>query len=149
MPRKSHEDALGVIGAETVIGTGVVVHGNLTGNSDIIIDGTLDGSVSTTGDVTIGMNGQIKANVTATNITIAGTMVGNIKASGQVLIRETGNVHGDIRSEGLAITTGGVFVGNSTMETVSTLSEHNPLIGDDNVDTLKSNPKQRPRNREP
>ena len=130
MPRKSHEDVLGVIGAETVIGTGVVVRGNLTGSSDIVIDGNLDGTISTTGDVTIGMNAQVKANLTASNVTVAGNLVGNITASGQASIRETGNVHGDIRSSGLAITAGGIFVGQSTMDASAGLTDENPLIGD-------------------
>jgi cytoskeletal protein CcmA (bactofilin family) len=130
MPRKSHEDVLGVIGAETVIGTGVVVRGNLTGSADIIVDGNLDGNISTTGDVTIGMNAQVKANVNAANVTVAGNLIGDITATGQASIRETGNVQGDIRSSGLAITTGGIFVGRSIMEVSTGLGADNPLIGD-------------------
>jgi cytoskeletal protein CcmA (bactofilin family) len=131
MARKSHEDVLGVIGAETVIGSGVVVRGNLTGSSDIVIDGNLEGTISTTGDVTVGMNAQVKANVTGANVTVAGNLVGDITASGQASIRETGNVKGDIRSGGLAITAGGIFVGRSIMEATSGLGgSQNPLIGD-------------------
>jgi cytoskeletal protein CcmA (bactofilin family) len=126
-----------------------VVRGNLTGSSDIVIDGNLDGTISTTGDVTIGMNAQVKANVTATNITIAGNLVGDINASGQASIRETGNVHGDIRSNGLAITSGGIFVGRSLMEANANLSSgQNPLIGDGRDEDQDAAPKHR-HHREP
>jgi cytoskeletal protein CcmA (bactofilin family) len=117
MPRKSHEDALGVAGAETVIGTGVVVHGNLRSESDISIDGTLTGEITTDGDVTIGVNARIKANIRATNVAIAGTLHGNITAGGETTIRETGHVEGDIKAGGLAIASGGIFIGRSIMET--------------------------------
>ena len=155
MARKSHDDALGVIGAETIIGAGVTVHGNLSGSSDIVIDGTLEGSVTTSGDVTIGMNAQIKASVTAMNVTIAGTLIGDVKASGQASIRETGNVTGDVRSAGLAISTGGIFVGRSIMDPPTDRIANNPLIGqesdtnDESIDGLKSGSNKRQHHREP
>jgi cytoskeletal protein CcmA (bactofilin family) len=116
MARKSHDDALGVAGAETIIGTGVIVRGNLNSQADIIVDGILEGSIKTSGNVTIGVNAQIKANIYATNTTIAGTVLGNIEAEGETSILETGHVEGDISSTGLAIASGGVFIGKSVME---------------------------------
>src|SRR5207248_1734340 len=89
---------------------------NLTSESDIIIDGVLEGSIKTAGNVTLGINANVKANVTATNVTVAGTLKGNITASGEAEIRETGHVEGDIASSGLAISSGGVFAGRSVME---------------------------------
>jgi cytoskeletal protein CcmA (bactofilin family) len=116
MARRSHDDALGVVGAETIIGSGVVVHGNVTSEADIIIDGTLDGSIKTSGNLTIGVNAHVKANVEATNVTVAGTLNGNIAASGEAAIAESGHVKGDIHSIGLSIASGGVFSGRSIME---------------------------------
>jgi cytoskeletal protein CcmA (bactofilin family) len=116
MARRAHDDALGVSGAETIIGAGVVVHGNLTGEADIFIDGHLEGNIKTAGDVTVGINASIKANIEATNVTVAGSLTGNIAASGDTTIRETGHVQGDIKSSGLAIASGGVFIGRSLME---------------------------------
>ncbi|HVQ43559.1 MAG TPA: polymer-forming cytoskeletal protein [Candidatus Saccharimonadia bacterium] len=118
MARKSHDDALGVAGGETIIGAGVTVHGTLNSDADITIDGSLDGTITTAGDLTIGVNGRITADVTATNITILGHLKGNITATGEASIRETGQVEGDIVSGGLAISPGGIFVGRSQMQTV-------------------------------
>lgn len=116
MARRLHEDALGVAGAETIIGTGVKVHGNLTSQSDITIDGNLEGSISAEGSVTIGVNAQIKANITATSVVVAGLVNGNITTEGEASILETGHVEGDIKAGGLAIATGGIFVGRSLMD---------------------------------
>ncbi|HEY2003837.1 MAG TPA: polymer-forming cytoskeletal protein [Candidatus Saccharimonadia bacterium] len=116
MARRTHEDALGVAGAETIIGTGVIVHGNLESESDIIIDGTLDGQIKTAGNVTLGINAIVKADIQGSNVTIAGSLKGNINAEGEAVIRETGHVEGDIRCLGLSIATGGVFSGRSFME---------------------------------
>ena len=116
MARRTHEDALGVTGAETVIGTGVTVHGNLESESDVVIDGTLDGQIKTTGNVTLGINAVVKADIQAANVSVAGSLKGNITAEGETAIRETGHVEGDIRCLGLAISSGGVFSGRSIME---------------------------------
>ncbi len=116
MARKSHEDVFGAAGAETVIGTGVKLTGKLVSDSDIIIDGQLTGEITSTGDVTIGINAKIKADVRGANVTVVGSLTGNIVASGEITIRETGHVDGDITAAGLAITSGGVFSGRSIME---------------------------------
>jgi cytoskeletal protein CcmA (bactofilin family) len=116
MARKTHDDALGVAGAETVIGTGVEVQGNLTSESDIIVDGNLDGSLKAGGNVAIGVNATVKGDIQAVNVTVAGTLVGDITASGEADIRETGHVKGNIHATGLAITSGGVFIGRSYMD---------------------------------
>jgi cytoskeletal protein CcmA (bactofilin family) len=127
MARKSHDDALGVAGAETIIGAGVTIHGDLTSDADMIIDGTLEGTITTQGDVTIGVNARIKATLKAGNVVVAGRLNGNIEATGEVLVRETGQVEGDITSTaGLAITPGGVFVGSNHMQVIADFAVAKP-----------------------
>ena len=130
MARKSHDDALGVAGAETIIGAGVVIHGDLTSEADVIIDGILEGTITTQGNLTIGVNARIKAKVAGHNVTVAGRLVGPITAEGEALIRETGQVEGDITSAGLSIIPGGVFVGSNRMQVPAELGaipEDKPL----------------------
>ena len=131
MVRRSHDDALGVVGAETVIGAGVSVKGEIFSESDIMIDGTVNGIISTSGDVIVGVNANIKANIKAGNVTIAGHVIGDVVASGEAMIRETGQVQGDITASGLAITSGGIFVGRSHMQPQANpeISVVEPFIG--------------------
>jgi cytoskeletal protein CcmA (bactofilin family) len=117
MARKNHDDALGVTGAETVIGAGVTVRGELDSQADMHIDGMLNGTIKTEGDITFGPNARIKANTTAHHVIVAGHVSGDITADGDVTIRETGQVIGDIRAASLAIIPGGVFVGRNHMQT--------------------------------
>jgi cytoskeletal protein CcmA (bactofilin family) len=143
MARKAHEDALGVAGAETVIGTGVIVHGNLESESDIAIDGTLDGSVKTKGNVIVGVNANIKANIHATSIIIAGTVKGNVTSEGETSILETGHLVGDVDASGLAITSGGIFVGRSLVSSPQRVElgeapEPAPIETDSSVKDRKS-----------
>lgn len=111
------DDVLGVTGAETIIGAGVVVDGTLIGEGDMVIDGIVTGNVRTTaGDIAIGVNAEIKANIEGDNITVAGAVDGHIHARGEATIRETGRVHGNITAVGLAINSGGIFVGQSRVQ---------------------------------
>jgi cytoskeletal protein CcmA (bactofilin family) len=128
MARKTHDDALGVTGAETIIGSGVTVHGELNSESDVMIDGHVDGNITTTGDITIGVNAEVTATLTGANIMIAGHLTGNIHASSEANIKETGRVDGDITSIGLSISSGGIFIGRSRMKTteIRPASSKNP-----------------------
>jgi cytoskeletal protein CcmA (bactofilin family) len=108
-------DVLGVTGAETMIGAGVVIEGNLTSESDIVIDGIMTGDVKAIGDVTIGVNAEVKGHVKGLNVSVAGSLTGNILSEGETTIRETGHVSGDITTANLTIVSGGVFNGRSTI----------------------------------
>jgi cytoskeletal protein CcmA (bactofilin family) len=130
MPRRNQDDTLGVIGTETIIGAGVVVNGELTSDSDITIDGALDGDIKSGGDVTVGINARIKANIQAINVSVAGHLSGNITATGTARIAESGHVKGDITASSLAISSGGVFIGQSRMETGPRLVDQPPSSED-------------------
>ncbi len=122
------DDVLGVTGAETIIGPDVKVKGNLTSDSDMLIDGQIIGDVRAIGDVTIGVNGHIKADIQGLTITIAGEVEGNITAEGEVTIRETGRLTGDVTASGLTIASGGLFSGRSQIKQRHEL-EHQPEDG--------------------
>lgn len=116
MARRQHDDALGVAGAETIIGTGVQAKGDIVSESDIIVDGQITGSLTAAGDIAVGVNGRIKANIRATNVRVSGRVLGGVRASGTVSITETGQIEGDVTSSGLSIMPGGVFIGSSKMD---------------------------------
>jgi cytoskeletal protein CcmA (bactofilin family) len=117
------DDVLGVSGAETIIGAGVVVVGDLNSEGDILIDGTFTGKVQAQGDVTLGVNAKVKGDIEARNIVVAGALKGNVVAEGEAAVRETGHVNGDITCISLGINPGGVFVGRSRMQSPPVLEK--------------------------
>jgi cytoskeletal protein CcmA (bactofilin family) len=114
---KKH-DLLGVAGADTVIGTGVKLRGNLVTEGDILIDGTLTGNVKSRGNLDIGVNAHVTGDVSAESITVAGQLDGNIRATGDTTIAETGQVTGDIATGRLHIDMGAIFIGTSKMKVI-------------------------------
>lgn len=113
MARKG--ELLGVSGSETLIGTGVIVKGNLSTEGDVVIDGSLIGEIKSSGSVSLGVNADIKANIIARNVIISGNLKGNVTAESEAVITDTGRVEGDITTYSLVIASGGIFSGQSRM----------------------------------
>ena len=100
---------------ETIVGASVKIEGDLIGEGDIQIDGTVSGKIKTNKNLNIGPAARVEADVEATNASIAGMIKGDIKIKEALVILETGKVEGNITCARLAIAEGGHFSGTSTM----------------------------------
>ena len=95
-----------------LIGKSVVIKGELSGSEDLYIDGQVEGSIELQGNnLTIGANGQVKANVNAKGVVVQGKLEGNIKASDRAELRKSAVIIGDIATQRLAIEDGAYFKG--------------------------------------
>lgn len=103
-------------GLETIIGPSVKVKGNFNSQGNVKIEGALEGSLNTTGDVKIGSGAKIKANVTARKLHISGKVEGTIKATEKLILTSTAVINGDIETQSLAIEEGAFVNGKCTME---------------------------------
>ena len=86
------------ISINTIIGKGSAISGNLKVNGFIRIDGDIDGSLETDGNVIIGENARIRGDLTAKSVIIGGIIKGNIKANESVKILAEAAVIGDVIS---------------------------------------------------
>ena len=94
------------------IGKSVVVKGELSGSEDLYVDGSVEGSISLKGQsLTIGSNGQVRANLEARNVIVHGRVDGNIIASDRVDLRKSASLTGDISTARVAIEDGAYFKG--------------------------------------
>lgn len=94
------------------IGKSVVIKGELSGSEDLYLDGQVEGSILLKGnDLTIGPNGQVKANVDAKGVTVQGKLEGNCSASDRVDLRKSAVVMGDISAKRIAIEEGAYLKG--------------------------------------
>lgn len=90
----------------------MLLKGSITGTEDLYVDGRLEGSVELPGNgVTVGVNGQVQANVTAREVVILGKLNGNVTASDRVEIRAQGALTGDVSAARISIEDGAFFKG--------------------------------------
>lgn len=97
--------------AETVIGASVKVKGNFQGQGNIIIEGSLEGSVKTDAHIYIGDQAKIVANIDAKDAIINGEVRGNIKAKNYLAIGGTARIFGDLQYGKISIEQGAVVNG--------------------------------------
>ena len=100
------------------IGPSIVIHGDVSGEEDLIVDGTVEGTVNfKDNNLVVSANGQVKANISARIIRIDGEVKGELHGSEQVVISPSGKVHGDIRAPRVDLEDGCTFRGSVEMET--------------------------------
>ena len=93
----------------STLGAGIVVEGNVSGQGDLVLEGTVHGDVKVT-HLTVGEAGNIEGKVEAETIEIRGRVVGSIKGS-QIKLNATAYVEGDITHEQISIDVGAYFQG--------------------------------------
>ena len=79
------------------------------------INGSFEGKLDTKGNLTIGENARVKANITGDRIIVAGKVTGDILASQGLSIISPAVVKGNIRTPLISITEGAVLEGQLSM----------------------------------
>ncbi|MGE5341361.1 MAG: bactofilin family protein [Candidatus Omnitrophota bacterium] len=93
------------------VGRTMTVEGDLTSEDDVTIEGTVTGNIVVQKMLTIGLNGNVKADIKAGTVRIIGEAKGKIIASEKVEILSTGRYTGSIQSEKLIIAEGAFLNG--------------------------------------
>jgi cytoskeletal protein CcmA (bactofilin family) len=107
-------------GGHSVIQAGVVISGELTAESDLRLDGMLDGSLNCKGRLIIGATGTVHADIEGVEVIVMGTVIGMITGHERVELRNGAHVEGDLRSPSLVIENGVFFQGLSQMTPIDT-----------------------------
>lgn len=93
----------------SMIGTDLVVAGNITCKSDLLIEGTVQGNVSCV-SLQVGKKGIVAGDITSNDVRIEGKVRGMIK-SASVELKDGCMLEGDIESKTLAVDHGANFTG--------------------------------------
>lgn len=107
----------GASATRNILSTDVDIKGTVRFTNDLVVDGKIEGEVSSDGNLTVGENARIKAEVRTATVTVYGKVHGNITASDRVELKVSAEVVGDIKTKILSIEPGAIFVGKSTVGT--------------------------------
>jgi cytoskeletal protein CcmA (bactofilin family) len=100
----------------SVLGSGIIWKGKLTGKGGVRIEGTFEGEIAIQGLVVVGETGKVTCeNVRANTVIIAGGMNGGITAE-KLEIRKTGRVWGNVIVSAFSTEEGGFLRGQITMQ---------------------------------
>lgn len=101
---------------ETIVGPSVTVEGDFSSEGNIVVKGTVSGSVKTSKLLTVEKGAKIMANVKAGNAVISGTVKGNVKVSDRLELHETAQVAGDVECKILSVAAGALIQGKMMMK---------------------------------
>jgi len=98
-----------------IIGPKTTIKGEITGDEDVLVEGTVEGQIRITRDLRVGAGGVVKASVEAQSVVVSGEIVGDCTAGTRVDIQATGRLTGNIRAPKIVVAEGAMFKGNSDM----------------------------------
>jgi len=99
-----------------MIGEGITVKGDVTANSNLKVEGGIEGrSVTSSQDIDVAESGIVKAAVTARVVRIAGVVAGDISGKEKVVISKSGRVQGNIVAPRVQLDDGALFRGSIDM----------------------------------
>lgn len=100
---------------ETVVGPSVNVEGDFASEGNIVVKGSVAGSVHTSRHLSVETGAKIMANVRAGSATVAGEVKGNMKIKESLELLSTARVLGDIEVTNLTIESGAILCGKVAM----------------------------------
>ena len=99
-----------------VIGTDIVIHGEVSGGQDLLVNGRIEGKLSLANQsLTVGREGRIKADMFAKLISIEGHVEGTIQGEEKIVLRGTGSVRGNLIAPQVVLEEGCRFKGSIDM----------------------------------
>jgi cytoskeletal protein CcmA (bactofilin family) len=97
---------------------GIEIEGQIRVPSGMVrLNCQLKGTICSTGTVIVASQGDVEADIEATQISIAGKVKGNVRASQQLEIKEQGVLLGNAETPSLVVDPGAYFTGHCDMPT--------------------------------
>jgi|SRR5215831_3745213 len=96
----------------STIGKSIKIKGEIAASDPVYIYGSVEGLISAPANrVTVGKEGNVKADITAREVVIMGEVCGNVNSGDRVEIRSEGSLMGDLATHRICIEEGAVVTG--------------------------------------
>ena len=105
-----------VVAPGGLIGQGLEIKGEVSGEGDFQVLGKFEGEISLMGTVHVGEGAEVDANINATAIVIGGVVRGNLSADTRVEILPTGSLMGTVKSGSFTAADGATVKGEIWIE---------------------------------
>jgi cytoskeletal protein CcmA (bactofilin family) len=99
----------------TLLGKGTLWKGEIhAGQNSLRIEGNVEGTIQSEGEVTIAPSGEVKGTIEAKHLIVTGRVLGVFKIQECLEIHGTGYVEGEVEVGSLVVDEGGTLQGNCT-----------------------------------
>ena len=120
----------------SVIGPSLVFRGMLAAEEDLLVQGRIEGSINHSGsNLTIGANGEVKADISARKVIVQGSLYGDVRASDTIIVEASARVQGNLFAPRISLKEGCRFKGSIDMDVART--EESASRGGRNQETAR------------
>ena len=95
--------------------SGSKIIGTIIADSDIRIDGSIEGDLQCSGKIVIGEKGQLKGTIACQFADIYGKVDGKIDVKQTLTLRATANIKGEVTTQTLIVEPNAIFNGSCSM----------------------------------
>ena len=114
----TNKDVVGTANRATArLGSSLHVKGEISGNEDLLVDGSLEGLVQLDErKLTVGTTAKLTADIIAGEVIVYGSVKGNVRGKAKIEIKKDGSVRGDLTTAQIIIEDGAYFKGSIEIE---------------------------------
>ena len=98
-----------------MVAAGSRVQGEISGGTDVMILGQVEGQLVLGNNVVVGETGEVQGHIEARRVQIGGKVYGDIRASERIEVLVSGHIEGDVCAPRVAINAGAFFKGKVEM----------------------------------
>jgi cytoskeletal protein CcmA (bactofilin family) len=124
----------------TRIAHGSKVVGDVTGTTDLTIEGLLEGQIQVESRVVVGSKGEVRGKILANSVLISGKVIGNVTGKERVEVQAAGALEGDVLSPKVVIAEGAFFKGKIEMAEVPDKAAKNRSASAESVPPRRPEP---------
>jgi len=115
-------------GSTARLGASLHVKGEISGNEDLHIDGSVEGLIQLEDrKLTVGASAKLAADVVAREVVVYGSVKGNLRARDRIEIKKDGSVVGDLTTARIMIEDGAYFKGSIEIDRTGSSSSDSDL----------------------
>jgi cytoskeletal protein CcmA (bactofilin family) len=119
-PATSRPDPSVVPGA-ALLSRGVSIKGSVKFLNELLLDGEVEGTIVSTGTLTIGEQARVRGEIRTKSVTVRGTVEGNIFVTERCELQANCTVRGDIETPRLVVNENVTFLGSAKVGTGKSL----------------------------
>ncbi len=104
------------------ISKGTIIEGEITSETDIRIDGKVNGILNCAAKVVVGKTGEMEGEIQCKDASLEGKVIGKLIVSGILFIKKTARIEGEVSYNKLIVEEGATILGSLMMSGNSTKS---------------------------
>jgi cytoskeletal protein CcmA (bactofilin family) len=98
-----------------LIGNGTTIKGEIIASGDVRIDGTIIGTVKSSGKIIIGQQGVVEGDLMCNSTDVSGRVKGTIRVDELTSLKSTSRIEAELYTKQLFIEVGAIFTGKCEM----------------------------------